>query len=147
MHRPLSTTVLTSLLASTLLAAGPAHAAPGIKIEARMFMRDTGRPADDDLLASGDHPRINVLDYGVLADEVLIVVSVPDGVGEKLSVAVKQGKATTKRAWKVNVGSVFGIERGHYPILVATDECNPMTITARIGRVTTTRTIDFDCDE
>jgi hypothetical protein len=149
MQRLIPSTPLAGLLASLMAVGtiGSAHASPGINIEARMFMRDTGRPADDDLLARGDHPRINVLDYGVLADEVIVVVSVPDGMGTKLTVTVKQGKTTTKRAWQVNVGTGYGIERGHYPILVSTDDCNAMTITARIGRSTTTRTLDFNCDE
>lgn len=112
-----------------------------------MFMRDTGHPDAEDLLAKGDHPTVNVLDYGVLADEVMFVIGVPDGIGTKLTVTVKQGQTTTKRTWQVRVGSVYGIERAHYPILVATDDCNPMTITARIGRTTTVRTIDFDCNE
>lgn len=147
MHRLSVSTVLASMCACALLDVGQVDAAPGLKIEARMFMRDSGRLADDDLLANGDHPSINVLDYGVLADEVAVIVSVPDGMGAKLAVTIKQGKATTKRSWQVNVGSAYGIERAHYPILVPTDDCNPMTITARIGRTTTTRTIDFNCSE
>lgn len=128
-----------------LVATQVASAAPAVTIEARMFMHDSGT-LDDDLFATDARPSVRILDYGVLSTDVMVIVKVPDGLGPKLNVTIKQGKQTVKRSWKVNVGTAFGIQTGHYALLVPTDQCNPMTITAGIGKSTMTKVIAFDCN-
>ena len=132
---------LVSLLAWT------ANAEPRVAVEARMYMRDTGE-LNAPLLKQASSTSISNLDYGVRAGELLIDVTVPDGVGERLTVTVKQGKLNAKQTWKVQVGSAYGIDVGHHPLLLTPAECGgPLTITAKIGKVTEKRTIDFACSD
>lgn len=77
----------------------------------------------------------------------MVVVGVPDSVGDKLTVTITQGKKTTKQTWSVRIGEAYGIKVAHFPILVTPNKCVPMTITARVGKVKETRTIIFDCTE
>lgn len=127
-----------------LVATPLASAAPGLTVEARMFMHESGT-LDEDLFAKEARPSVGILDYGVLSTDVMIIVKVPDGLGTKLNVTVKQGKQAVKRSWKVNVGTAFGIQTGHYAVLVPTDQCNPMTVTATVGKTSMTKVIDFNC--
>ena len=87
-----------------------------------MYMRDSGQLGEP-LLRQAPSAKVGNLDYGVLAGEMLVDVAVPDGVGDRLSVTVKQGKLTAKQSWRVQVGSSAGIDLGHFPILVTPIEC------------------------
>jgi len=130
-------------VSSSLAVASPTT----LTVQARMFLRDKGE-LDDDLLKGTSSAKVGNLDYGELAGEMLVSVSVPDGVGDQLTVTIKQGKMELKQVWKVTVGKVYGIARAHYPLLVRPTFCGgPMTITAKIGTVTEKRTIDFTCSE
>jgi len=136
------------------LAAAPVAAlADGISIEGRMFLRQEGRPDEENLFAKGDGTVSN-LDYGVLADEVLVIARVPaaaapDG-GGSLTVTIKQGKQTlAKKTWAVQVGDVVGIATAHYPLIVEPTDCGPpMVVTAKLGKgKAVTRTLRFTCAE
>lgn len=112
-----------------------------------MFMRESGQLGEP-LLKQAASTSINNLDYGVLAGEMLIDVAVPEGVGDRLTVTVKQGKLSAKQTWKVTVGSAYGLPVGHHPMLITPKQCGGlMTIVAKIGKVTEKRTIDFTCSE
>jgi len=140
-------------LGVALLAAPVAAQADGISIEGRMFLRQEGRPDEENVFAKGDGS-ISNLDYGVMADEMLVVVRVPaaaapDG-GGSLTVTVRQGKQTlAKKTWAVQVGDVFGIATAHYPLIVEPSDCGPpMVVTAKLGKgKALTRTLRFTCAE
>ncbi|MBX3157649.1 MAG: hypothetical protein KF773_16880 [Deltaproteobacteria bacterium] len=126
-------------------------AGPSVTVHARMFLRHTGA-LDDDLLNGATNTskpvRVGNLDYGVRGRELLIDVAVPDGVGNQLTVTVKQGKLNATQTWEVTVGRSFGITIAHHPMLVSPIVCGgPMTISAKVGAVTETRTINFACSE
>jgi len=136
------------------IAAAPVVAyADGISIEGRMWLRQEGRPDEENLFAKGDGTVSN-LDYGVLADEVLVVVRVPAAAapsgGGALTVTVKQGKQTlTRKTWTVQVGDAVGIATAHFPMLVEPNDCGPpMVVTAQLGKgKAVTRTLRFTCAE
>ncbi len=112
-----------------------------------MFRRDTGS-LDEDLFKGAKSARLGNLDYGVRGREMLIDVSVSDGLGEQLTVVVKQGKLNVTQTWKVSVGSTVGFAVAHHPVMVSPTFCGePMTITAKLGGATETRTIAFTCSD
>jgi hypothetical protein len=124
-----------------------ASAEPRVDIEARMFMRETGQ-LDDPLFKDATAISMNNLDYGVLADEMLIDVTVPDGTGDRLIVTVKQGKLNLKQSWTMNVGSPHETGTAHYPLLVSPMQCGgPMTIVAKVGKIVEKRIVSFTCSE
>lgn len=91
---------------------------------------------------------MNNLDYGVLADEMLIDVVVKDGTGDRLTVTVKQGKLNVQQSWTLTVGAPHEKGIAHYPVLVSPMQCGaPMTIIAKIGKVVEKRIISFTCSE
>lgn len=127
-----------------------AQADDTIGIEGRMFLRHEGK-FDADVFLDSD-PEVHNLDYGVLAEELLLTVRVPAALvpdGGTLVVTVKQGKKTLARqTWKMAIGDVYGIAVGHYPLIVKPSVCSPpMVVTAKIGKLKVSRTLRFPCAE
>jgi hypothetical protein len=118
-----------------------------MKIQARMVMRATG-DLDADLFKATAKPKVSNLDYGELAREMLVTVAVGESDSNQLVVTIKQGKLNVTQTWKVNVGDAYGLAVAHLPVLVSPLFCGgPLTITAKYGKQTEKRVIDFICAE